>query len=409
MLISFIVPIYNRETLIDGCLHSLLSNAWNDYEIILVDDASTDCSAVICDRYAAQYENIHVIHLPENHGPGFARNRGIEIAQGEWIFFLDSDDLICTENLSAIIPQIERMPASVELIAVDVIDEFNGIRWDYPYFEEMEILDVIMYIQKYPMRVHMPLWNYLFRCSYIKYQHLRLPDLYAHEDIPFLLDALRKTSAVGCIPGFFYCYRRGFSENSLASKHAKKYNIQSYEPYIAALCGDIATWTQASDRVRQTVYTQLLVKCSLDIVHVLVQQESPCRHALTVQPLQAERVKAVGVVQYLTDILFESLPLYEGKRVFFAPANKISRILADYLSLYSCQVVGMIDNYVPSVQTPLGQSIPVYPREQAHEVCKDIPILITNNWGVGAKLEKYFHAQGLTTLPWILKRDGETP
>lgn len=53
MLISFIIPIFNRETLIDGCLHSLLCDSWNDYEIILVDDASTDRSPAICDQYAA--------------------------------------------------------------------------------------------------------------------------------------------------------------------------------------------------------------------------------------------------------------------------------------------------------------------------------------------------------------------
>lgn len=408
MLVSFIVPIYNRETLIDTCLNSLLCASWKDYDIILVDDASTDCSAVICDQYAAQYANIRVIHLSENHGPGFARNRGMEIAQGEWIFFLDSDDLICTENLTAIIPQIEHMPASVELIAVDVIDEFNGVRWDYPYFETLKILDASAYIEKYPMRIHMPLWNYLYRRAYIESHHLQFPALYAHEDIPFLLDAFREVQVVGCIPGYFYCYRRGVSENSLTTKHHETYPIQPYEPYIMALCRDIVACTQARDHVRQAIYTQLLVQCSLDVVQVLDEQEIPCRHAVTAQPLQAEAVKRVGVAQYLTDILFESLPLYAGKRVFLAPANKISRILTDYLSLYGCQVVGMIDNHVPYVQTPQGQSIPVYPREQAGTACKDIPILITNNWGVGAKLEKYFHAQGLTTLPWILKRDGET-
>ncbi len=408
MLISFIIPIFNRETLIDGCLHSLLCDSWNDYEIILVDDASTDRSPAICDQYAAQYPHIHVIHLPENHGPGFARNRGMEIAQGEWIFFLDSDDLICTENLPAIIPQIERMPASVGLIAIDVIDEFNGVRWDYPYFEESEILDATAYIQKYPIHIHLPLWNYLFRRSDIEDHHLRLPDLYAHEDISFLLDAFRQVQMVGCIPGYFYCYRQGVSTNSLATQNRQSYPITPYELYITSLCRDIQTWTHAGDLVRKNVYTQLLVKCALKITHLLVDQEVPCRHPLNIQPIQAEAVKAVGVEQYLKDILFESLPLYQGTTYFLAPANKISRILADYLSLYGCQVVGMIDNHVSSVQTPLGQSIPVYPREQAREVCRDIPIRITNNFVVSAKLEKYFHSQGLTTLPWILKRDGET-
>lgn len=408
MLISFIIPIYNRETLIEGCLHSLLCHTWKDYEIILVDDASTDRSAAICDQYASQYPHIHSIHLAENHGPGFARNRGLEIAQGEWIFFLDSDDFVCTENLSDIVSQIERMPASVDLIAIDVIDEFNGVRWDYPYFEELEILDAVAYIEKYPMRIHMPLWNYLFRRSYIENHHLRLPDLYAHEDIAFLLDSFREVGAVGCIPGYFYCYRRGVSANSLATKHHGSYPIKPYEPYITALCRDIQKWTEMEDRVRQTVYTQLLVKCALNIAHVLAEQETPCRHSLTNQLIRAETVQAVGVEQYLKDILFESLLQYEGKSCFLAPANKISKILADYLALYGCQVIGMIDNHVTALETPLGISIPVYPREQAQQVCKGVPILITNNWGVGAKLEKYFHSQGLTTLPWILNRDGET-
>ncbi len=93
MKVSFIVPVYNVEKYLVECIESLLNQAVKDFEIILVDDGSTDNSGKICDEYQCKYENVQCIHQ-ENAGVAVARNVGIKESRGEWIFFVDSDDAV---------------------------------------------------------------------------------------------------------------------------------------------------------------------------------------------------------------------------------------------------------------------------------------------------------------------------
>ena len=87
---SIIVPVYNIKEYLADCLDSVLAQSISDYEVILVNDGSTDGSDALCDTYATQYPQIHVVHQP-NQGVSVARNTGIEKAVGEYILFLDSD------------------------------------------------------------------------------------------------------------------------------------------------------------------------------------------------------------------------------------------------------------------------------------------------------------------------------
>lgn len=107
-LLSVIVPVYNVEKYLKRCLESILVQSWNDYEIILVDDGSTDSSAQICDLYAEKYEMIRVIHK-ENKGLSDTRNRGIEEASGEYVYFPDSDDWLEPNTFSELSDVIEEL------------------------------------------------------------------------------------------------------------------------------------------------------------------------------------------------------------------------------------------------------------------------------------------------------------
>lgn len=91
--LSVIIPVYQVENYLSRCIESVLVQDYDSYEIILVDDGSTDSSPIICDDYAQQFEHISVIHK-ENGGLSDARNVGIQHAKGKYIFFLDSDDWI---------------------------------------------------------------------------------------------------------------------------------------------------------------------------------------------------------------------------------------------------------------------------------------------------------------------------
>lgn len=96
MKISVIVPVYNCKQYLPACLDSILSQTYTDLEIILVDDGSSDGSSDICDSYAVKDQRINVVHQ-KNQGVSVARNTGIDIAQGELIAFVDSDDSLETD------------------------------------------------------------------------------------------------------------------------------------------------------------------------------------------------------------------------------------------------------------------------------------------------------------------------
>ena len=105
-MISVIVPVYNVEKYIRKCLDSIVNQTYRDLEIILVDDGSTDASGAICDEYAEKDIRIKVIHK-ENGGQSSARNLGLDIATGEYIGFVDSDDTIELETYHLLVSSMQ--------------------------------------------------------------------------------------------------------------------------------------------------------------------------------------------------------------------------------------------------------------------------------------------------------------
>lgn len=109
-LLSVIVPVYNVEKYLDKCLESILASTYENLEIILVDDGSSDSSPKLCDEYSEKHPNIHVIHKI-NGGLSSARNAGLEIANGDLISFIDSDDYIHPEMFSKLVQLIKNYEA----------------------------------------------------------------------------------------------------------------------------------------------------------------------------------------------------------------------------------------------------------------------------------------------------------
>lgn len=111
-LISVIIPIYNSENYLNRCIDSVLEQDYSNIEIILVDDGSKDKSPIICDTYAAQNKNIIALHIP-NGGASLARKKGIEIAKGQYLSFIDSDDYVTKNYISALYIAIQKYHTQV--------------------------------------------------------------------------------------------------------------------------------------------------------------------------------------------------------------------------------------------------------------------------------------------------------
>jgi glycosyltransferase involved in cell wall biosynthesis len=107
MTVSVVIPIYHSEDTISACIESVLGQTFTDWELILVDDGSTDGSGRICDDYAARDRRIKVVHQ-ENKGRSEARWRGVALATGEWVCFVDSDDTLPHSALSLLCGSISK-------------------------------------------------------------------------------------------------------------------------------------------------------------------------------------------------------------------------------------------------------------------------------------------------------------
>lgn len=131
--VSIIIPVYNVERYVKKCINSVLSQSYTDYEIILVDDGSTDASGEICDRFAEQYRQISVIHQ-SNMGLGGARNTGIAASKGDYLLFIDSDDTVNLRLVEKCIEKAEKYGCDIVLFdAVAVYpDGSQGDLYTFP-------------------------------------------------------------------------------------------------------------------------------------------------------------------------------------------------------------------------------------------------------------------------------------
>ena len=111
-MLSVIIPVYNAEKYLRKCVKSILSQRYKDFELILIDDGSTDQSFKLCNAFQAEDNRVHVIHK-ENGGVSSARNRGLDVAQGEYITFIDSDDWINPDLLERLMAQIGQADMAV--------------------------------------------------------------------------------------------------------------------------------------------------------------------------------------------------------------------------------------------------------------------------------------------------------
>ena len=140
MILSFIVPVYNVEAYLEKCVESILAQdiSVTEYEIILIDDGSTDCCGEICDRLTLAHPNVVVIHQ-SNAGLGAARNTGIQQARGKYIQFVDSDDSLLPGVIGGLLERMETERLDILRFNYQCVDEagqpFEPNKYSKPYVD----------------------------------------------------------------------------------------------------------------------------------------------------------------------------------------------------------------------------------------------------------------------------------
>lgn len=246
--VSVIVPVYNVEKYLDRCIESLLKQSLKEIEIILIDDGSPDKCPMMCDKYAKMYENIVVIHK-QNAGLGMARNSGMEIARGEYIAFVDSDDYVDEDMCYKLYNVAKNNKAEIVIagsyysesdckktqITSDTNEEmvFTG--------EDTRLLALYMTgsLPDNPLDVEyaMCVWKGIYSKQLIEQYNIHFVSEreLISEDLIFHYDILQYAQKVTIVPGCFYHYC--LNNESLTKVYNKERfckNIQLYD-YVTKL------------------------------------------------------------------------------------------------------------------------------------------------------------------------------
>lgn len=219
-LISIVVPIYNVEKFLEKCIRSIIAQTYINLEIILVDDGSTDSCGMICDEYKKKDNRIKVIHK-KNGGLSSARNKGIDIAKGKYIGFVDGDDWIEPQMYRVLYDLVKKDNADLGICGfLRIKEEEASVRVEEIHSKECisgrELLSrIIDYDTKYIVA-----WNKLYKCNLFK--KLRYPKGKIHEDEFIIHDIAWNCKKVSIISDILYNYRIRDNSIMLSKMNIKK-------------------------------------------------------------------------------------------------------------------------------------------------------------------------------------------
>lgn len=207
-LISVIVPVYNAERYLGEAIESVLNQTYANFELLLINDRSADNSKEICEKYAQKDKRIVLLeNNMENHGPGPARNIGLDNASGEFIYFMDADDWIDAGLLECSVRRIQETNA--DIVQFGVIYERNDNNNPERYCREGKDLLTKEEIKNdfcnFWNKNRNSLWLYLFRRETVK--TIRFESIIIGEDFCYTIDALANAEKIAYISKELYHYR----------------------------------------------------------------------------------------------------------------------------------------------------------------------------------------------------------
>lgn len=222
-LISVIVPVYQAERYLSRCLDSILSQTLTDFEVILVDDGSTDESGIICDLYAEKDSRFHVIHK-KNEGVSIARQTGLDAARGTYVIHADPDDWVEPDWLATLYDEIDEK--QVDIVICDFERIFGNRKVHYVQcptsFQNADILKDLL-----KQKIWGCTWNKLVRKEcFDRYSISFHPKMNLWEDLYVMCLLIANGAKVSYVPKVLYHYDSTINENSIV-KHLQESHIQS--------------------------------------------------------------------------------------------------------------------------------------------------------------------------------------
>lgn len=209
MNLSIVIPVYNSEAYLERCLQSILRQnlAFNEFEILLIDDASTDSSLKICTEYDGKYLFIKTYSIPKS-GVSSARNFGIHKAKGRYVFFMDSDDYIKNDSLAPILETAIKNDLDILGFYINRTKNEEGFLTDYSSgkFDQIEILDGKSYLKNDYYYKDSSCWYIVKKSHIIQNDSKFCENIIVAEDLLFNVTLFLNANRVSCIPMNVYQY-----------------------------------------------------------------------------------------------------------------------------------------------------------------------------------------------------------
>ena len=324
--ISIIVPVYNAEVYLERCVNSLLAQTLEDIEIILVDDQSRDGSGRMCDAFAKKDNRIKVIHK-KNEGAGKARNTALEVAVGEYVGFVDSDDFVEREMFETLVNKAEEYNSDLVLSGVKFVDgnmfSQKGECEVKHYFEQDTHFESGEEIKKLRLgivgalpedkddsRYGMSIWKNVFRREIIEKNGIRFQSEreMLSEDALFMIDYISHIKKATGIKEAFYNYCRNGESIS------KSYKKDRFEKSLVFVSEVEKRFKKDIEREEYEVYINRFfqamcrVLCSQEILHskdegkkfsdTKKRLRDICTHPVTVRTMKSFPIRKLPKKQF---------------------------------------------------------------------------------------------------------------
>lgn len=229
VLVSVVVPVFNAETYLGECMDSLIAQDYKCIEIICVDDGSTDSTLQICAEFARQDDRVVVV-TQKNSGPGIARNAGMDIARGDYLYFADSDEIYCENLISTCLDHALSTDSDIVVFPFFQLNQKVGI----PVLAQWAVLS-----ENYPSGVfswrdnpaylfrsfqNFP-WNKFYKTAFVQENNIRFEEIYLTEDLMFSAPALVLAQRIICLEEPLMYHREGLSSNSMSKKNEHPFDF----------------------------------------------------------------------------------------------------------------------------------------------------------------------------------------
>lgn len=328
-LITIIVPVYNVEKYIRECIDSLLNQTYRNLEIILVDDGSTDKSGDICENYTITDSRVKVIHK-KNEGLGFARNTGLRVAQGKFVTFIDSDDIVDADLIERLLKGVVDFKCDTCIGGFKRISENGTISFIEQYntalFTGVDVYNKLFarMLGSAPDKhdaIRMSVWNVMYSMDIIRKYKIEFPSerKFISEDIIWDSEYYKYAKRVGVIDSIAYNYR--ITPGSLTQK---------YKPdMLKKIC---ALYNEMSNRVAadETKVTRLQRQFFVNLRACLKQENSKVSKKSNVEVMNSIKGIVNNETVYTVAAAYEKV-IEQHRQKFFVKLVKNKRMYALYM------------------------------------------------------------------------------